>query len=229
MKVSPAMVTHLLFYLLITVWGGSLLLWFRDALRQAILGGCLVLALLTLYLIIQGNRCMFKRKHTPAGQPAGTPSLRAAPADGLPEGGEHSTVAAGVHIRGDISATGIFCVCGRVTGNISVPEGTVRVIHGGRVEGDVSCLTLEVHGEVKGGCITGHAEIGTTGLVAGGLHYGSLTVHPGGGLCGDIRQQELPAPAPLNMNAGRCVPAAGAGNEDVMAGAVPPAAQPASD
>lgn len=106
----------------------------------------------------------------------------------------HSTLATGVHIRGDISATGLFCVCGQITGDILAPEGTVVVSDGGRVEGNITCLRLEVNGEVRGVCTTGHAEIGATGSVTGGLCYGSLTVHPGGGLCGDISQQEHPAP-----------------------------------
>ena len=134
---------------------------------------------------------MFRRKNnTEAQEDKGLPAPDVPHAqEVLPAGTAHSSLATGVHIRGDIVATGLFCVCGQVTGDIAAPEGSVVVSDGGAVEGNITCLRLEVHGEVRGVCTTGHAEIGATGSVTGGLRYGSLTVHPGGGLCGDISQQ----------------------------------------
>ncbi|EAA9303530.1 polymer-forming cytoskeletal protein [Salmonella enterica] len=83
--------------------------------------------------------------------------------------------------------------CGQVTGDITAPEGTVVVSGRGSVEGKITCQRLEVNGEVRGMCTAGNAEIGATGSVTGGLRYGSLTVQPGGGLCGEISQQDPPS------------------------------------
>lgn len=172
-------------------WSSSLYLWVQGAVPAACLGACLTGVSLTLYVVVQEKDRMFRRKNKTEAQEDEVLSAQEVPhaQEVLPVGTSHSTLAAGMHIRGDIVATGLFCVCGQVTGDIAAPEGTVVVSDEGCVEGNITCLRLEVHGEVRGVCTTGHAEIGATGSVTGGLRYGSLTVHPGGGLCGDISQQ----------------------------------------
>lgn len=191
MRTLPGAWSPLLFFLTVMTWSSSLYLWVQGALPAACLGACLTGVSLTLYVVVQEKDRMFRRKNnTEAQEDKGLPAPDVPHAqEVLPAGTAHSSLATGVHIRGDIVATGLFCVCGQVTGDIAAPEGSVVVSDGGSVEGNITCLRLEVHGEVRGVCTTGHAEIGATGSVTGGLRYGSLTVHPGGGLCGDISQQ----------------------------------------
>lgn len=187
--------SHLLFSLTVIAWSSSLYLWVQGTVPAAGLCACLTGVLLTLYFIVQEKGRMFRRRNRADNQNDEELPLSDAMASPeiLPGGTVHSTLATGVHIRGDICVSGVFFVGGQVTGDITAPEGTVVVNGGGSVEGNITCQRLEVNGEIRGMCTAGNAEIGATGSVTGGLRYGSLTVHPGGGLCGEISQQAPPS------------------------------------
>lgn len=110
-----------------------------------------------------------------------------------------SCVAQGVCITGDIVAGGQLHISGEVRGGITSLTGAVTVMPGGVVDGDITCLQLDVHGSVRGRCEAREVLVGETGSISGGLIYHALSVHPGALLCGDIRQ--CPALSPQAVSA----------------------------
>lgn len=93
-------------------------------------------------------------------------------------------------IVGDIKFSGDLEIQGVVRGNI-VAKGdsgaTVRVVEGGRVEGEIHAPKIIINGEVNGDIHSGeHVELAAKANVAGNVHYTLIEMVKGAQVNGNL-------------------------------------------
>ena len=93
-------------------------------------------------------------------------------------------------IIGDIKFSGDLEVQGLIRGNIftkSDTSATVRVVEGGRVEGEIHAPKVIINGEVKGDVHCGeHVELAAKANVEGNVHYNLIEMVKGAQLNGNL-------------------------------------------
>lgn len=93
-------------------------------------------------------------------------------------------------IIGDIKFSGDLEVQGLIRGNIiakSDTSATVRVVEGGRVEGEIHAPKVIINGEVKGDVHSGeHVELAAKANVDGSVHYNLIEMVKGAQLNGNL-------------------------------------------
>lgn len=110
-----------------------------------------------------------------------------------------AAIGEGVHVIGDIRDCRQVDVQGFMEGEI---EADILIIHEkGRVKGVIKADHAEIHGEVDGEMtIADRLDIHATGLVAGTVIYGELSVAAGGRVTGQLDQRrEDSANAPMKL------------------------------
>ena len=94
-------------------------------------------------------------------------------------------------IVGEIHFSGNLDVEGLVKGNIvALPdkEALVRVVHGGRVEGDIRVPSVVINGFVEGNVHSAkHLELATKGVVHGDVFYTLVEMAAGSEVNGSLR------------------------------------------
>ena len=94
-------------------------------------------------------------------------------------------------IVGDIHFSGNLDVEGLVQGNIvALPdkEAQVRVVHGGRVEGEIRVPSIVINGSVEGDVISSkHLELATKGRVHGNVFYTLVEMAAGSEVNGALK------------------------------------------
>ncbi|AUX92346.1 Ccm protein [Mixta gaviniae] len=125
----------------------------------------------------------------------------------------NTVIARDVCFKGNITAAGQVYVYGEIEGNISASDALVKVMRGGRVQGDISCHELLIDGNIQGECKAESIEIGEHAHVHGTLNYAVLAVKKGGVFIGHAeatRQPEHAANvigiAPASAVAGKALP-----------------------
>jgi len=115
----------------------------------------------------------------------------------------HTLIAAGADVAGDISFTGTLHIQGTVRGNIVVQgeSGSLVVAETGRVEGEIRVPRVVVNGRVEGDVhALEHLELASRAVVEGNVYYTVIEMLAGSQVDGRlIRQGEdgrrhLPAP-----------------------------------
>lgn len=100
-------------------------------------------------------------------------------------GGE-SVIAAGITIDGKIQGSGHIRVAGHFTGDIQV-DGDLTIEQGAKVTGGVRAITVTIAGELEGNVDgASRVELKETGVLAGDLKAGSLTVAAGSRMRGQV-------------------------------------------
>jgi cytoskeletal protein CcmA (bactofilin family) len=93
-------------------------------------------------------------------------------------------------IVGDIKFTGDLEIQGLIRGNIiaKVEKGaSVRVVEGGRVEGDIHAPKVIINGHVHGDVHCGeHVELATKASVEGNVHYNLIEMVKGAQVNGNL-------------------------------------------
>ncbi|ARN74427.1 bactofilin family protein [Oceanicoccus sagamiensis] len=93
-------------------------------------------------------------------------------------------------IIGDIKFSGDLEVQGLVRGNIhasSDNKATVRIVEGGRVEGEIHAPKVIVNGHVKGDVhCSDHVELAAKANVDGNVHYNLIEMVKGAQLNGNL-------------------------------------------
>lgn len=93
-------------------------------------------------------------------------------------------------IVGDVKFTGDLEIQGLVRGNIiaKVDKGaTVRIVEGGRVEGDIHSPKVIINGYVHGDVHSGeHIELATKASVEGNVHYNLIEMVKGAQVNGNL-------------------------------------------
>ena len=93
-------------------------------------------------------------------------------------------------IIGDIKLIGDLEIQGLVRGSILAKEGSgamVRVVEGGRVEGEIHSPKVMINGEVKGDVhSTDHVELAAKACVEGNVHYSLIEMVKGAQVNGNL-------------------------------------------
>jgi len=98
-----------------------------------------------------------------------------------------SNIAAGLHIKGQISGNEDLEVDGNIEGPIDLGEATLTVGVGGKVASEVKAREMVIHGEVKGTLtVIDRIEIKKDGSVMGNLTTGRILIEDGAHFKGSI-------------------------------------------
>ena len=95
---------------------------------------------------------------------------------------KHGTtvIASDVRFEGNIISGGHVYVHGELIGNVDSAESLIKIMRGGRVEGNITCRELIVDGKIVGECHGDVIEICEHGGGTGTLSYRTLAVKKGG-------------------------------------------------
>ncbi len=111
-------------------------------------------------------------------------------------GSKHSSAGTTIISRetvvvGDLRFSGSLDIEGLVQGNVmAVPgkDGTVRVIEGGRVEGEIKAPQVVINGEVVGNVFSGeHLELAPKARVDGNVYYALVEMAVGAEVNGSLK------------------------------------------
>ncbi|MBD2814200.1 polymer-forming cytoskeletal protein [Xenorhabdus sp. Flor] len=92
--------------------------------------------------------------------------------------------------KGDIDMEGDIQIWGKVVGNIRVKGGAIRVMHAGKVEGELSAPEIIIDGHVEGTCCAETLDILEHGELRGISRCGSMSIRRGGLFVGQSEQVE---------------------------------------
>lgn len=113
----------------------------------------------------------------PVVAPSATPSPR----------GEASTIAGGIHIRGDITGTSDLFINGEVHGKIKLPMARVTVGSSGKVYADIEAREISVDGTAHGNLkATESVHLGSSGRVQGSVMTPRIGIDEGARLSGKV-------------------------------------------
>lgn len=171
-----ALNSALLFWLL------ALLAWCYAAWQLAWLFAALSVLAFTLPLLINLGNVMFKKNKmneikVPNPLPS-PPVLEKEPTATEKHG--TTVIATDVRVEGNIVSTGHAYVHGELIGNIASEQSLIKIMRGGRVEGNITCRELIIDGTVIGECHSDAIEICENGELTGTLSYRALAVKKGG-------------------------------------------------
>ncbi len=115
-----------------------------------------------------------------------------------------ASIGEGVHVKGDIHDCRQVDVYGLMEGEI---ETDILIIHEkGSVKGIVRAERAEIHGTADGEVtISARLDIRATGLIAGVVNYGELSVEAGGRMTGQLdhcseKSAERHTPIPIDRS-----------------------------
>lgn len=163
-------------------WLMALLAWCYAAWQLAWLFAAFSVLTFTLPLLINLGNVMFKKNKmneikVPNPLPS-TPVLEKEPTATEKHG--TTVIATDVRVEGNIVSTGHVYVHGELIGNITSEQSLIKIMRGGRVEGNITCRELIIDGTVIGECNSDAIEICENGELTGTLSYRALAVKKGG-------------------------------------------------
>ena len=95
-------------------------------------------------------------------------------------------LAAGTQVKGDIITQGDIRIDGKVEGSL-VSKGKLVVGNTGVIEGEVTCVTGNISGNIRGVVhVSEMLKVQATGKLSGEITYGKLTVEAGAELEGKL-------------------------------------------
>lgn len=172
------------------LWLFALLAWCLGAHTAARLAGLLAVAALIIQLVQGWIIPMFKKQ-----KPSEAPATLTPPApvnEAAASGAEKHTntvIASDVHVEGNVVSSTPVYIHGSVHGNITAPEGLIKVMRTGSVEGNVICRELVIDGTIQGQCLADTVEIYENGRINGTLAYRQLAIKKGGQFTGQADVQ----------------------------------------
>ncbi|PHM46352.1 membrane protein [Xenorhabdus mauleonii] len=92
--------------------------------------------------------------------------------------------------KGDIDMEGDIQVWGKIVGNIRVKGGAIRIMHAGKVEGELNAPEIIIDGHVDGTCCADTLDILEHGELKGISRCGSMSIRRGGLFVGQSEQVE---------------------------------------
>jgi cytoskeletal protein CcmA (bactofilin family) len=92
----------------------------------------------------------------------------------------NTIISSDVLFEGNITATGFVYIYGQLHGNLVAQGGTVKIMNGSYVKGDITCRDLIVDGSVFGQCHSDSLTIETNGRIDGTVIYADLCIKRGG-------------------------------------------------
>jgi len=120
--------------------------------------------------------------------------------------GVASTIAGGIHIRGDITGSSDLFIDGEVHGKIKLPNARVTVGSSGRVHADIEAREIVIEGLANGNLKAGESvRLGPSGRVQGSVVTPRIGIDDGARLSGKVET--------TRAGEGKPVPDAGRGAE----------------
>ncbi|MDR0217643.1 MAG: polymer-forming cytoskeletal protein [Enterobacteriaceae bacterium] len=161
---------------------------------------CAITAILSFLALVfyftnmkQRIKAMFgKKTETPVASPV-TPIISAPIEEKKIVGAETRTntvIAKNSIFKGDIEMEGDIQIWGKVVGNIRVKGGAIRVMHAGKVEGELNAPEIIIDGHVEGTCCAETLDILEHGELRGISRCGSMSIRRGGLFVGQSEQVE---------------------------------------
>ncbi|GAB1439240.1 hypothetical protein MASR2M36_20080 [Providencia sp.] len=92
-----------------------------------------------------------------------------------------------VIFEGNITSNEQVHIYGKVIGNITGKENSVKVMLNGQVTGNITCKELIVNGRIEGECLSDSISIENNGEIHGTIHYSNLSIKKGGILSGQAK------------------------------------------
>ncbi|MGG4661907.1 bactofilin family protein [Providencia vermicola] len=105
----------------------------------------------------------------------------------LSEEKSNTIISRDVMFEGNITSNEQVHIYGKVVGNITGKDNTVKVMLNGQVTGNITCKELIINGKVEGECVSESISIENNGEVHGTIHYSSLSIKKGGILSGQAK------------------------------------------
>ncbi|MDR2227639.1 MULTISPECIES: bactofilin family protein [Providencia] len=105
----------------------------------------------------------------------------------LSEEKSNTIISRDVMFEGNITSNEQVHIYGKVVGNITGKDNTVKVMLNGQVTGNITCKELIINGRIEGECISESISIENNGEVHGTIHYSSLSIKKGGILSGQAK------------------------------------------
>lgn len=160
-------------YLIWFCWGLALLLYVAGSAYYKL---PIVLLLLMVLLLMVEKTKMFGRKRNES--------------EVVGAGSTTTVIAKGARFKGELQVEGNLDVYGQFVGTLLLNGGTVRIMEGGRIEGDVSAAHVIINGTLDGTCASSEVEILENGKMKGLFKGGSLSIRKGGQFVGQSQSQE---------------------------------------
>lgn len=160
-------------YLIWFCWGLALLLYVAGSAYYKL--PIVPLLLMVLLLMVEKIK-MFGRKRNES--------------EVVGAGSTTTVIAKGARFKGELQVEGNLEVHGQFVGTLQLNGGTVRIMEGGRIEGDVSAAHVIINGTLDGTCASSEVEILENGKMKGLFKGGSLSIRKGGQFVGQSQSQE---------------------------------------
>ncbi|MCS3767234.1 cytoskeletal protein CcmA (bactofilin family) [Aeromonas hydrophila] len=160
-------------YLIWFCWGLALLLYVAGSAYYKL--PIVPLLLMVLLLMVEKTK-MFGRKRNES--------------EVVGVGSTTTVIAKGARFKGELQVEGNLDVYGQFVGTLLLNGGTVRIMEGGRIEGDVSAAHVIINGTLDGTCASSEVEILENGKMKGLFKGGSLSIRKGGQFVGQSQSQE---------------------------------------
>lgn len=160
-------------YLIWFCWGLALLLYVAGSAYYKL--PIVPLLLMVLLLMVEKTK-MFGRKRNES--------------EVVGVGSTTTVIAKGARFKGELQVEGNLDVYGQFVGTLQLNGGTVRIMEGGRIEGDVSAAHVIINGTLDGTCASSEVEILENGKMKGLFKGGSLSIRKGGQFVGQSQSQE---------------------------------------
>ncbi|GJC03546.1 hypothetical protein KAM385_05750 [Aeromonas hydrophila] len=160
-------------YLIWFCWGLALLLYVAGSAYYKL--PIVPLLLMVLLLMVEKTK-MFGRKRNES--------------EMVGAGSSITVIAKGARFKGELQVEGNLDVYGQFVGTLLLNGGTVRIMEGGRIEGDVSAAHVIINGTLDGTCASSEVEILENGKMKGLFKGGSLSIRKGGQFVGQSQSQE---------------------------------------
>ncbi|WP_421184085.1 bactofilin family protein [Aeromonas hydrophila] len=160
-------------YLIWFCWGLALLLYVAGSAYYKL--PIVPLLLMVLLLMVEKTK-MFGRKRNES--------------EVVGAGSTTTVIAKGARFKGELQVEGNLDVYGQFVGTLQLNGGTVRIMEGGRIEGDVSAAHVIINGTLDGTCASSEVEILENGKMKGLFKGGSLSICKGGQFVGQSQSQE---------------------------------------
>lgn len=160
-------------YLIWFCWGLALLLYVAGSAYYKL--PIVPLLLMVLLLMVEKTK-MFGRKRDES--------------EMVGAGSTTTVIAKGARFKGELQVEGNLDVYGQFVGTLLLNGGTVRIMEGGRIEGDVSAAHVIINGTLDGTCASSEVEILENGKMKGLFKGGSLSIRKGGQFVGQSQSQE---------------------------------------
>ncbi|CDH30275.1 conserved hypothetical protein [Xenorhabdus bovienii str. Jollieti] len=177
------------------LWGGALGLYLYGAHLGCAITAIISFLALVLYFTnmkLRINAMFGKKTEAPVANPV-TPIISTQPEDKKNlsvETRSNTIIAKNSVFKGDIEMEGDIQVWGKVVGNIRVKGGAIRVMHAGKVEGELNAPEIIIDGHVDGTCCAETLDILEHGELRGISRCGSMSIRRGGLFVGQSEQVE---------------------------------------